>query len=239
MSTASRDAGRQRPTQRTRPKLITILIGAGVLIVVLAAMFLASGAFGIWPPKSEAIDTFKPASPHAASVAVEIVGTPVAMTQQSSREVVVLATKTIVTDTLTTVTVTVKITNNVMQSPVATEGVGTPVFNAPTPEAEPAKIINASIKVLFYDKDNHLIGSGVGYYYNPQGLNYQASANVEIVASDVEGFDPPTSTFKAYVDNLLTDKDPVKTPVPSSSLPGNRGSAAVVVASRYATSHTF
>jgi hypothetical protein len=195
------------------------LIGAGVLVVVLATMLLASGAFGIWPPKSQAVDTFKPTTPHAANVAVEIVGTPVTMTQQSSREVVVQLTKTVVTDTLTTVTVTVKITNNVLQSPPPTEVVGTPPVNPPTPAAEPAKIINASIKVLFYDKDNKAIGSGVGYYYNPQGLDYQASANVDIVASDVEGFDPATGTVKAYVDNLLTDKDPVKTPGPTSNRP--------------------
>ncbi len=190
-----------------------------MLAVVLATMLLASGAFGIWPPKSQAVDAFKSASPHAADVAVEIVGTPVAMTQQSSREVVVQLTKTVVTDTLTTVTVTVKLTNNVMQSPPPTEVVGTPPVNAPTPGAEPAKIINASIKVLFYDKDNKVVGSGVGYYYNPQGLDYQASTNVDIVASDVEGFDPATGTVKAYVDNLLTDKDPVKTPGPTSGRP--------------------
>ena len=187
-----------------------------MLVVVLATMLLASGAFGIWPPKSQAGDTFKPTAPHAANVAVELVGTPVAMTQQSSREVEVQLTKTVVTDTLTTVTVTVKITNNVMQSPPPTEVIGTPPVNAPTPDAEPAKIINASIKVLFYNKDNKAVGSGVGYYYNPQGLDYQASANVDIVASDVEGFDPATGVVKAYVDNLLTDKDPVKTPGPTS-----------------------
>jgi hypothetical protein len=190
-----------------------------VLVVVLATMVLASGAFGIWPPKPPAVDTFKPSSPHAANVAIEIVGTPVASTQQSSREVEVQLTKTVVTDTLTTVTVTVKITNNVMQSPPPTEVVGTPPVNPPTPEAEPAKIINASIKVLFYNKDNKVVGSGVGYYYNPQGLDYQASTNVDIVASDVEGFDPATGTVKAYVDNLLTDKDPVKTPGPTSVRP--------------------
>lgn len=203
-----------------------------MLIVVLATMLLASGAFGIWPPKSEAVDTFKPSSPHAAEVAVEIIGTPVVMTQQSSHEVEVQLTKTVVTDTLTTVTVTVKITNNVMQSPPPTEVVGTPPVNAPTPGAEPAKIINASIKVLFYDKSNKLIGSGVGYYYNAQGLDYQASANVDIVASDVDGFDPATGTVKAYVDNLLTDKDPVKTPAPTSSRPA-------VVASGLITSPAF
>ncbi|MEP6775525.1 MAG: hypothetical protein ABJA50_08010, partial [Chloroflexota bacterium] len=148
-----------------RPKLSTVLIGAGVLVVVLATMVLASGAFGIWPPKSQAVDVFKPASPHAANVAVEIIGTPVATTQQSSREVEIQLTKTVVTDTLTTVTVTVKITNNVMQSPPPTEVVGTPPVNAPTPGAEPAKIINASIKVLFYDKNDKILGSGVGYYY--------------------------------------------------------------------------
>jgi hypothetical protein len=218
LSTASRDAGR-RPTQRTRPKLSTLLIGAGVLAVVLATMVLASGMFGIWPPKSQAGDTFKPASPHAADVVVEVIGTPVAMTQQSSQEVEVQLTKTTVTNTLTTVTVTVKITNNVLQSPPPTAVVGTPPVNPPTPGAEPAKIINASIKVLFYNKDNKLVGSGVGYYYNPQGLDYQASANVDIVASDVEGFDPATGTVKAYVDNLLTDKDPVKTPAPTSLRP--------------------
>jgi hypothetical protein len=218
LSTASRDAG-QRPTQRTRPKLSTLLIGAGVLVVVLVTMVLASGAFGIWPPKPQSADTFKPTAPHAANVAVEIVGIPVAMTQKSSREVEVQLTKTIVTDTLTTVTVTVKITNNVMQSPPPTEVVGTPPVNPPTPAAEPAKILNASIKVLFYNKDNKLVGSGVGYYYNPQGLDYQASANVDIVASDVEGFDPATGIVKAYVDNLLTDKDPVKTPAPAGVSP--------------------
>lgn len=190
-----------------------------MLAVVLLTMVLASGAFGIWPPKSEAVDTFKPTAPHAADVAVEVVGTPVATTQQSSREVEVQLTKTVVTDTLTTVTVTVKITNNVMQSPPPTEVVGTPPANAPTPGAEPAKIINASIKVLFYDKDNNSVGSGVGYYYNPQGLDYQASASFDIVASDVEGFDPATGTVKAYVDNVLTDKDPVKTPGPTSDKP--------------------
>jgi hypothetical protein len=180
-------------------------------------MFLASGALGIWPPRSAAVETFKPASPHAADLAVEVVGTPVSMTQQSSHVVEIQATKTIVTDTLTTVTVTVKITNNVMQAPPPTEVTGTPPVNPPTPKPEPAKIINASIKVLFYDANNDPIGSGVGYYYSPQGLDYQASANVDIVASDVEGFDPATTTVKAYADNVLTDKDPVKTPAPAGS----------------------
>jgi hypothetical protein len=209
------------------------LIAAGVLVVVLITMILASGLFGIWPPKSSATDTFTPSSPHAANVSVEIVGTPIASTVQSSHEVVVQATTTTVTDTLTTVTVTVKITNNVKQSPIATAVVGTPVFDAPTPEPEPAKIINASIKVMFYDKDNRLVGSGVGYYYNAQGLDYQASADVVIVASDVEGFDPATGTFKAYVDNLLTDKDPVKTPAPTSNLPGTTQRTTATYATQY------
>ena len=67
-----------------------------MLVVVLATMILASGAFGIWPPKPQAADTFKPTAPHAANVAVEIVGTPVVMTQQSSPQGRGAITKTVV-----------------------------------------------------------------------------------------------------------------------------------------------
>ncbi|MGA7733815.1 MAG: hypothetical protein WCD37_21335 [Chloroflexia bacterium] len=213
MSTASRDAARKAET-RWRPRPSTIAILVGVTLVTLAGMLIALPSLGIWPPRTPHDVVVTPDSPYAEGVQVEIVGTPLAVVQQITNTMEVQATMTVVTETYQLVTTTVKITNNVMQSPPHMPG-------TPTPLPEAAKIINVSVKVLFYDlprnnPNKKIVGSGVGNYYNPQGLEPKAGAELVVVATDVGEYDKE-SGYEAFADGVWTDKDPLNTPEP---LPG-------------------
>jgi hypothetical protein len=217
LSTASRDAARKAET-RWRPRPSTIGILVGVTLITLAGMLVALPSLGIWPPRTPHDVVVTPDSPYAEGVQVEIVGTPLAVVQQITNTMEVQATMTVVTETYQLVTTTVKITNNVMQSPPVP---GTPTPGVPTPMPEPAKIINVSVKVLFYDlprnnPNKKIVGSGVGNYYNGQGLESGASAELVVVATDVGEFDKENG-YEAFADGIWTDKDPLKTPEP---LPG-------------------
>jgi hypothetical protein len=76
------------------------------------------------------------------------------------------------------------------------------------------------VKVLFYDRprtdpEKKIVGSGVGNYYNAQGLAPNESADIIVVATDVGEFNQE-SGYEAFADGLWTDKDPLKTPEPLS-----------------------
>lgn len=213
MSTASRGA-RQRAAIRWRPKPVTLVI-LGVTTVVTVALMLLP-ILGIWPPKTTEPITVKAASPYAAGLKLEIVGTPEALTVQTSHNVTSQGTVTTVTDSYQVVTVTVKLTNNVMQPPPIQ---GTQTAGAPTPAPEPAKLLGAGIKVLFYDAaasdaNKQIVGSGIGTYYNANGLAPGESDTIQVVATDVGKFND--KGYEAFADGLWTDKDPVKTPEPLS-----------------------
>jgi hypothetical protein len=139
-----------------------------------------------------------PSSANAAFVKVEKGGTPVRGADGQ-------------------VTVQVKITNeNLMQSPAAQ---GTPTPGAPTPAPEPAKIINATVKVIFFDRDasdpnwqdRKIVGSAIGNYYDPNGLTGGQSATISVVAVGVGDF----KDYQVSADTVFTDKDPVKIPTVS------------------------
>jgi hypothetical protein len=202
LSTTSRDVSRRKASARVRtrwrPRRITLGIIAIVLLAVLATMVLAWPALGIWPPKSGGGIELTPTSQFAAGLKVETVGDTVRQGDQ--------------------VVVKVKITNNVRQPPPPK---GTPTPDAATPAPEPARVLNASVKVLFFDKplddpSKKIVGSGIGNYYSAEGLAPGQSATIEVVATDVGEF----KSYEAYADGLWTDKDPVKTPEPKSSHPG-------------------
>lgn len=224
MSTVSRDAARRKAESRWRPKPVTIAILAVVTVVVLGLMLVAYPPLGIWPFKSTEVITVKPGSTHADGLKVAIVGAPVVSTAIYTDVLEVQATVTTITETVRTVTITVQITNDVMQSPPVS---GTPTPGAPTAVPEPARIINASVKVLYYDRpveDEHkqIVGSGIGNYYDEDGLAPGESATIEVVGTDIGEF----QSYEAFADGLWTDKDPVKTPEPLSSLESKRPAEA-------------
>jgi len=186
---------------------------------------------GSWPFTTPTGIVVKPASPYAAGLKVEAVGTPVESIAIFTDSVDVKLTPTTVTDTVRTITITVQLTNDVKQSP---QVVGTATPNAPTPAPEPAKVLNASVKVLFYDKevsavDKKIVGSGVGNYYSTDGLAPGASATIEVVAIGVGDY----KSFEVFADGLWTDKDPVKTPEPLSYIERSTSAQSWIFVPRY------
>jgi hypothetical protein len=183
-------------------------------------MLIALPSLGIWPPRETPDVAVTPASTYVAGVGVEIVGTPIASVHQVTETVMIQSTPAVITETYRTVTTTVKVTNNVMQpAPVQ----GTPTPGAPTPAPEPASIINVSVKVLFYDlprtdPNKKIVGSGIGNYYNADGLPPGGTAELIVVATDVGAFNEE-SGYEAFADGLWTDKDPLKTPEPLTMRP--------------------
>ena len=198
MSSAPGDAARKRPTPRRKASPVTWLILAAILVVAFLTMFLALFPLGPFARAETPVGHVTPSVPHAAELKVEKVGEPERKGDQ--------------------VTVQVKITNNVMQAPVAQ---GTPTPGAPTPEPEPAKVLNAGVKVLFFNSDpadasrQNIVGSGVGNYYSAEGLAPGQSATFEVVSTGVGDF----KDWEAYPDSVWTDKDPIKTPEPVSGAP--------------------
>jgi hypothetical protein len=229
LSTASRDAGRRTTAQRWRPKPVTLAILAIVLVTILVSMFLV--LFGGWPFTAPRGITVKPGSVYASGLKVEVVGTPVESIATFTDTAEVKATITTVTDTVRTVTVTVQLTNDVKQAPHLE---GTPSPGAATPEPEPANVINASVKVLYYDKaldapDKEIVGSGVGNYYNADGLAPGESATIDVVAIGVGDYE----SYEAFADGIWTDKDPIKTPEPLSQNERQQPVQALYSASRF------
>lgn len=201
----------QPPARRFRPSTTTLLLAGLVTVAVLGCM--VSTLLGIWPPKSAnsltgissvvsdvkgyaPSDAPKPSSLYAKGITIEKLGQP---TKQGDQ-----------------VTVRLKVTNGVMQPP-ALKGTATP--NAPTPGLEPAKLYNATVKVLFYDKSSSdptkkIVGSAVGNMDAlPDGLAPNASKEIEVVATNVGDF----KDYAAFPDTVWTDKDAVK--IPESQTP--------------------
>jgi hypothetical protein len=198
LSAAPGDAVRKRLRPRRSASPITWLILAVVLAVALITMALAILNVGPFGPQSVPVGVVTPTVPHAEGLRVEKVGEPVRSNDQ--------------------VTVQVKITNEVTQAP-AVHGTATP--GAPTPQPAPAKVLNASVKVLFFGSDpadpqrTAIVGSGVGNFYSPEGLPPGQSATIEVVSTGVGDF----NDWQVYPDAVWTDQDPIKTPEPISGAP--------------------
>ena len=206
LSTASGDIVRKRRVRARRPlRPITWVILAILIVAAFGTMVLV--LTGLWPlgggVEQVAPGSVTPTSQFATyskkgtgRLLVEKAGDPVRQGDQ--------------------VTVKVKVTNKVMQPPLAQ---GTPTPGAPTPQPVAAKVYNATVKVLFYTwpdgqsrtKDNtKIVGSAVGNYFNPQGLANGESATIDVVAIGVGDF----KDYQLFPDTVWTDKDPVKTPTP-------------------------
>lgn len=197
MDTASGQAnvsGTGRAKARRRLPLSPLAIGIliGVAVLALGAMVLV--ITGVYPPPSPsesesvadgwyASRTATPAAQRATLLKVEKVGTPV--------------------KTGDVVTVTLKVTNNVMQSAALP---GTPTPDAATPTPSQAKVYSGVIRVFFYKidgKKQQIVGSGIG---NVTNLAYGDSTQIQVVASGVGNY----ADYIAFADSVWTDKDPVK-----------------------------
>jgi hypothetical protein len=155
-------------------------------------------AQGFWPPNFGgegvvAIVTPTPRAPHFAGLLAEKAGEP----RQEGEQWIV----------------PVKVTNRVEQSPAVR---GTPTPNAPTPQPEQARVINGSVKVLFYNAEHEIVGGGNG---NVLDLAYGESKNIEVVATAVGEF----TDYVVFADSVWTDKDVIPTPE-GSPAPNNPSS---------------
>jgi hypothetical protein len=198
VSAAPGDVAKRRPAPSRKVSPITWLILAAILVVAFLTMFVALFPIGPFAPAQTPLGVVTPSVPHAAGLKVEKAGEPVQNLDQ--------------------VIVQVRVTNEVLQAPVVG---GTPTPGAPTPQPEPAKVLNASVKVLFFGPDpanparQIIVGSGVGNYYSEQGLAPGESATIEVVSTGVGQF----TEWQVYADTVWTDKDPLKTPEPLSGAP--------------------
>jgi len=188
LSTTSGDVVRKRRVRTRRP------IRPGTWVVIFVVLVIVFGAMALilsgWLPVNGGISeppagVVTPTSANAAFVTVEKAGDPVR-------------------DASGQVTVKVKITNkNLMQSPPVQ---GTPTPGVPTPMPVPAKIINATVKVIFFNAlatnpSRQIVGSAVGNYFNPQGLADGQSATLDVVAIGVADF----KDYQVSVDTVFTD----------------------------------
>jgi hypothetical protein len=108
-----------------------------------------------------------------------------------------------------TVTVTVKVTNNVMM-PGPEKGTPTPKPGDPPAARVPATVLSGSIRVIFYEERDgrqEIVGGGYGNVVN---LRPGESKQIEIVCTPVKNFSKSTR-YEAFPDYVWTDKDPVKT----------------------------
>lgn len=198
MSAAPGDVAKRRPAPSRKASPVTWLIVAAVLVITLLTMFVALFPIGPFARAEPPLGAVTPSVPHAVGLQVEKVGEPVRDGEQ--------------------VTVQVRVTNNVLQAPLAQ---GTPTPGAPTPAPEPSKVLNASVKVLFFGPDpgnpgrTIIVGSGVGNFYSEEGLAPGESATIEVVSTDVGKF----NDWQVYPDAVWTEKDPLKTPEPISQAP--------------------
>jgi hypothetical protein len=197
LDTASGQAnatGAGRAKAKRRLPLNPVAIGILLFIALLALGAMALVQFGIYPPPSSeesqtvadvwnASRTATPATLHTNLLKVEKVGTPVKEGD--------------------TVTVTLKVTNSVMQSAAA---VGTPTPDAATPTPSQAKVYSGIVRVFFYrvnGKQQQTVGSGLG---NVTNLAFGQSAQIQVVANGVGDF----TDYVAFPESVWTDKDPVK-----------------------------
>jgi hypothetical protein len=215
LSTASRDVAPRRTKAKARPKPITIVIIVLVGLLSIGLVAISWPALGLWPfgqGAANPVGMVTPTSHFASGLTLEKQGEPVKEQVKDG-------------DTVTyNVTVTVKLTNGVQQPPAAS---GTPTPGAPTPAPEPAKVYNATVKAIFYDRAasdpaRQVVGSGVGNYHNPEGLEYGASDTMQIVAT---GLTQDFVDYEVFPDTVWTDKDPIKTPEPQSLIPAYPASA--------------
>jgi hypothetical protein len=192
-SNPERSKSRKSRGRRGVDPMVAII---AAILIILSLAVMGVYLLGVWPPKSAESSltvaeqwnlsrTATPGTQHINGLKVEKVGTPVHEGD--------------------TVTVTLKVTNNVMM----------PDPKAPTPESGkaapivPAFVYNGSIRVLFYnEKDGKQIIIGGGYG-NAVNLNYEESKEIEVVCVPVEGYDENTK-YEAFPDYVWTDKDPVK-----------------------------
>src|SRR5262249_28869476 len=134
LSTTSGNVVRKRRAGARRPiRPVTLAILIIVLVVVFGTMALLLQ--GIWPVNGgisqPPAGSVTPTTPNAAFVKVEKAGPP----QRQGDQVIV----------------PVKITNNNLKQVPPVQGTPTP--GAATPEPVPANIINATVKVIFFDRD--------------------------------------------------------------------------------------
>jgi hypothetical protein len=197
LSTTSGNVVRKRRTGARRPiRTVTWVVLAIVIVISFGALGLT--IFGLWPVnggvEQPPAGSVTPTTPNAVHVKVEKAGPPVVQGDQ--------------------IIVPVKITNDNLM--VAPQAQGTPTPNAATPAPVPANIINATVKVIFFDRaasdpNRQIVGSAVGNYYDPKGLANGESAVINVVATGVGDF----KDYQVTPDTVFTDKDPVKTPTPS------------------------
>ncbi len=172
---------------------------ATLAVAALIALLSVGGTFaawqGYWPPKSlQPVEqvSVTPTSANALGLKVAKAGPP---RNEGGQWIV-----------------PVQITNNVRQSPPA-QGTVSPGAAAPGPV--PATVLNASVKVLFYDRPasdpgKKIVGTAVGNYVNPTnvaaGLAPGATDKFDVIATGVGDF----KDYEVFPDNVWTDKDPVK-----------------------------
>jgi hypothetical protein len=160
-------------------------IGMAAFLAVVAIGIMALAALGFWPPKPSSQGASIEPTPHTAqavAVLVEKVGSPVRISD--------------------TVTVTLKVTNNVLMS---VPFQGTQPADAPTPTAGPTDLYNASIKVIFYKVNGgkkELVGSGLG---NATDLGFHQSKEIQVVSTSVGNF----TDYDAFADTV-TSKAAIK-----------------------------
>lgn len=183
MQATSRPAAKKRSRFGPKIRPVTLAVGAFAVLLSLGVMIAVLG--GAWPLAGgqQHVEVAPTPWPHIQGLRAEITAPPRKEGEQWL--------------------VPVKVTNNVL-APARAEGTAT--ANQP-PAATPSKVLNATIRVLFYDKaasnnEKHVVGSGIG---NVTDLDYNTSKTIEVVATNVGQF--AEGGYEVFTDSMWTDKD--------------------------------
>lgn len=176
----------ERPRARKKLGTLTKLMAALITLGSLGIMFVV--LTGIWPPKSA------PEIVHVGPTAEAIAREGLVVEKGGDLKVDPGNPDQVIAP--------VKVTNHVMR---AKRPGGTPVASNITPVPEPAKVLNADIRVIFYRNENggqKVVGSAYG---NVTNLDYNGSKVIETIGigvGDLNGLE-----WRPVVDSMWTDKD--------------------------------
>ncbi len=203
---SNRNAGQPRDHRARRRRLSPTTIGIAAFLFVVAVGVMGLALSGSWPPKSNDASrtvaqewydsrTATPGTQYANGLKVEKVGKP----SHEAEGTETIAGKS--SYQLSTVTVTLKVTNNVK--------VPDPNQPAGTSNLVEANLYSGGVRVLFYNIENGkqtIVGGGSGAVVN---LKYGESQTIDIVSTHVKDYTDATQ-YEALPDSVWTDKDAVK-----------------------------
>ena len=202
-NSSNRNTGQSRGRSTRKRRVSPIAMGIAAFLFVISIGVMGLALSGIWPPKSDEESktvaqqwlesrTATPSTQYLNELKIEKVGQP----RHEPEGTETIGGKS---EQLSVVTVTLKVTNNIMM----------PEPNHPNGPLVQANLLFGTVRVLFYNVENSrqkIVGGGSGTVTD---LKYGESKTIDVVAAHVEDYTDATQ-YDAFPDSIWTDKDAVK-----------------------------